>query len=301
MIHVCIRDRLVTKPEFDERNLIDFRFRIKIYELAYQRDSNMEDSEPSRSFEIEGSSDELVCLLGGMDLDEHLNIYITDFGNKKIRVYTFYGQYITTLFHGGTINSPFSIAIDNISMRVAVTNLGRGYVVMLRGNGSGPSIVTSEPQLLSWPSGLTIDENGDTFVADCNNNRVAIFDDNLIFQRALLSKTLFRPRDVKVYRNKVYVSSSKPYHVHVFSKTGELLSSIIYLDAEGNLFLVVSPRNGNIILSNSNRSEILIYSPGGELIKRCALSRPTGIVLTPAGDFIVASHFCATVNIFRFD
>ncbi|KAI6661111.1 Outer membrane phospholipase A [Oopsacas minuta] len=232
---------------------------------------------PFRNFEPSREIKEEFCPLGGIDIDDHLNIYITDLSKKRILIYSYDGDYITSLKHDFII-SLFSIALHEYC--IVVTDLARGYIVKFDSEYC-PIVTKSQPRILKFASGLSIDENGETFVADCGNDRVAIFDNNLKLKRSIGSGKLTNPRDVKFCWNEVYVSdSNKLSHIHVFTKSGDLLRSLIARDATGNLFICINKLNETIVLSNANCCEILACTIKGEILPQYLdiRGRPTGCI-----------------------
>ena len=237
--------------------------------------------------------------VGGITIDTNLNIYITDLGNKRIMIYSFDGDYLTSLKHN-FITSLHSIAISDHC--IVVTQPGYGNIVKFE-TEYGPGVSQNEFRIMNFPSGLTIDENGDIFVADCGNNRVAVFENNLELKRYFGYSELRNPRDVFIQSNKVYVSdSNKDFHIHVFTKSGELLKNFIARDATGNLYFCVNNFSSTIILSNANRCEIVFYTMEGEQLPLYLFTRgrPTGCVVGLNNILIYADYDICCINFCNF-
>ena len=258
------------------------------------RHDQISEIEPFRSFGKRGESFDSV---GGIALDENLNLYITDLGNTRIVIYTYDGDYLTTLEHS-FITSLHSIAISDHC--VVVTQLGRGNILKFE-TEYGPRVSQNKFGTMRFPSGVKIDENGDIFVADCSNNRVAVFENNLELKMCFGCGKLRNPRDVVLQSDRVYVSdSSKDCHIHVFTKSGELLKSFIARDATGNLYFCVNNSSSTIILSNANRCEIVCYTMEGELaLHLFTRGRPTGCVLALNNIFICADYDISCINFYN--
>ena len=85
-------------------------------------------------------------------------------------------------------------------------------------------------EISSYPSGLAVDRN-EVLVADCNNNNIAVL--NLEYLREIGKGFLKYPWDVKRYSNKIFVLDRNTSHnVHVFSKSADLLYSMISVKME---------------------------------------------------------------------
>ena len=120
------------------------------------------------------------------------------------------------------------------------------------------------------------------FVADYYNNRIVVLSLDLKFIRELGNKKLVKPQDVKVNNNKVIVADNGEHHnVHVFSKLGDLLNSIINLRGRtGDIFLCLDKFN-NILISDWSGKIVQIYTLEGLLIHSIECDyEPTGIAVT---------------------
>ena len=246
---------------------------------------------PFRSFGKRGVHRDSFDSVGGIAIDSNLNIYITDLGNKRIGIFSFYGDYVSTLQHQG-IKYLHSIAIDKYS--VVVTDISLNTLLKFNSEGNNPPVSRGTLGLLKYPSGLTIDDSGDIYVADTRNNRLAIFDYNLKFIRQVGRGRLHNPRDVKISLDRVYVSdSNKSSHIHIFSKAGDLLENLIPLDAPGNLYICIDELNGNIFLSNANCCEISLFTPKGQKISQRLFTkgRPTGCELVLNSTVLICGDY----------
>ena len=128
----------------------------------------------------------------GIAVDASGNVYVADNGNNLIRKITPAGQ-VTTLAGSGqagsangngtsaSFNSPFGIAVD-ASGNVYVTDSGNnlirkvspsGTVTTFAGSGiKGAKDATGTSASFNIPSGLAIDNQGNVYVADENNNLI---------------------------------------------------------------------------------------------------------------------------------
>jgi hypothetical protein len=128
----------------------------------------------------------------GMAVDSSGNIYVTDYSSHKIRKITPAGV-VTTLAGSGSVGSadstgisasfktPFGIAVDS-SGNVYVADSGNhkirkitpaGVVTTLAGSGfAGSTDSTGTSASFDFPSGVTVDSNGNVYVADSANHKI---------------------------------------------------------------------------------------------------------------------------------
>jgi sugar lactone lactonase YvrE len=134
----------------------------------------------------------------GVTIDRFGNIYISDYGNNRIRKVDGVTSYISTIVGNGTqgyggdggaaifasINMPTGITIDssrNIyfadygNNKIRKVNANTGIITTIAGNGAigyggDGGIATSAT--LNFPNGLALDLSGNIYIADTNNNQV---------------------------------------------------------------------------------------------------------------------------------
>ena len=244
----------------------------------------------------------------GLALDEpNQLIYIADMGNSRIQVVSFDGNFLKR-FGQGTLKEPWGIAVTEDNVFVTDSSLDallqfrkKDYKLMRRTGTQGGR----EGELTS-PKGLCIDNNGDVYVADGNNDRVSVFSKDLKFLNCLGTQQLNYPRDVKVTQDSVVVLDRSSNCIHFFSRSGELLRSCVTQRLDGMVYrpeFFCLDLAGNILITDYYHHSIKILSPSGQLIHEIAkrghgrgeLYLPWGISLTQSGTIFVISHnsnFC---------
>ena len=250
-----------------------------------------------------GKADNELDAARGLALDEpNQLIYIADYGNGRIQVVSFDGNFLKR-FGQGTLESPWGIAVteDNVfvidfSLHALLQFRKKDYKLMRRTGTQG-----RREGELNYPRGLCIDNNGDVNVADCNNRRVSVFSRDLKFLNCLGTEQLESPSDVKVTLDSVVVLDGSPNCIHFFSRSGELLRSCVTRGEEGMVhspeFFCLDPA-GNILITDYKRHSIKILSPSGQLMHEIAkrgfgrgeLYLPYGISITQSGTIFVISY-----------
>ena len=222
------------------------------------------------------------------------NIFIADLLNSRIQLVNLEGQFIRE-FGKGELGSPYSIALSNDWLFVTDYNLNK----ILKYKTQNYKLECKSELELNRPLGITVDNN-EVFVADCLNNRLAVLSLDLKFIREIGNKKLVNPSDVKVNNNKVFVADNSEHHnVHVFSKLGDLLNSIISLRVgTGDIFLCLDKFN-NILISDWSGKMIQIYTLEGLLIHSIECDyNPTGIAVTQDNIIICVDYLNGRLNLY---
>ena len=242
----------------------------------------------------------------GIALDENNKlIFIADWGNSRIQIVSFEGQFMTR-FGQDTLKSPWGITVSKEHLFITDKRLNamlkfdrNSYELVMRTGTQG-----SENGQFNYPHGLCIDYNGDVLVADCGNNRVSVFSKDLIFISNLGIGQLKDPTDVNLTPySVVVVLDASPRCMHFYSKKGHLLNSYIS-QGEGPDCLVYRPIffcldiAGNIVISDYGNHRIKIFSQSEQLIHTIGREgegigefvHPYGICISKFGTIFVLSY-----------
>jgi len=171
----------------------------------------------------------------------------------------------------------------------------------------------------NYPQGIGIDANGDVYVIDSNNGRVAIFSPDGIFKEKSFGEVggypdaFYTPKGICV-QEKIYACNTRNHRLSVFDKnTHQLIASYGDLgdDPEdlpkGSLNYhfrlptdVALSEDGNIYVVDSKHGEIKVLALSGEFLFKFGengsgegqLNLPEGITLDSSGSVYV----CDSMN-----
>ena len=143
-----------------------------------------------------------------------------------------------------------------------------------------------------WPGGLTIDEsNGNIYVCDYINNRIQILSQDFRFISQFGKDTLKKPRDVKLFKEYIFVLDESNPCLHIFNYNHILQKSII---SRGKGMQVINPyyffvdQTDNILISDCGSNSIHIFNKDFQLIHNISVSpNPMGITVDKRGSVII--------------
>ena len=253
-----------------------------------------------------GTKGESFNQLNGMGLsldEENEMVYIADWWNSRVQVLSFEGEFLSR-FGEEVLSGPCGIAVTG--NHILVTSLHNdtlfqfcknSHQLLNRAGGRG----YNEGQL-SLPQGLSVDCEGDVFVADHSNNRVTVFSNLLEYKQNIGQGSLSNPTDVKLTTDKVVVLDRSPNCIHFFSRSGDLLTSCVS-QGEDQGCLVRNPRffcfdcEQNILVSDWGHHAIKVLSNSGELLytigrignKKGEFMFPYGVAISNPGFIFVLS------------
>ena len=240
----------------------------------------------------------------GLSLDEvNEKVYIADCENSRVQVLSFQGEFLSH-FGEEVLSLPCGISVTDD--HIFVTDFGNhtlfqfcknSHQLLNRAGGGG----SNEGQLSS-PRGLSVDWNGDVFVADQSNHRVSVFSNLLHYKHTIGLGSLSEPTDVKLTTDKVVVLDSSPNCIHFFSRSGDLLASCVS-QGEGQECLIYQPCffcldcEQNILVSDYFHHVVKIFSNSGELLhtigregnRKGEFINPYGIAISNSGILFVLS------------
>lgn len=188
---------------------------------------------------------------------------------------------------------------------LVVFDLENRRLTVLTGAGAGR---------MKRPINVTIDRDGTRFVTDTGHDRVLVFDRDDRFVRALGGEEQFRPVDVAIAGERLYVVDIRHHQIHVLDKrtgvtlfkfgkagsgVGELFQPTnIALGPDGDVF-VAETGNFRVQRFTADGRHVRFYGEPGNVPGTFA--RPKGIVVDRAGRLYVGDSAFQNVQIFDKD
>jgi DNA-binding beta-propeller fold protein YncE len=211
------------------------------------------------------------------------------------------------------LTQPYGVAIDRNRVYVADTG-GPGLVVFdfdarkvrpLQGIGAGR---------MKRPINITIDADGTRYVTDTGLDQILVYDSEDRYLRSMGGGQKFRPVDVAVIGEKLYVVDIGNHQILVLNKrTGAVLSKFGKPGtASGDLFhptnIAVGP-GGDLFVTETGNFRVQRFTPDGRHVRFYGeagnqpgtFARPKGIAVDRAGRIYVGDAAFQNVQIFADD
>ena len=229
--------------------------------------------------------------------------------NKGFRDFVFGGEEN----EGHLINKPYGLDIYD----------GAIYVIDIRGSGYGVFDLKNQRSMFVRPGGggsltkpinISIDEDGTRYIADIGREQVLVYDAKDRFVKAFGEKGQFRPADVAIFGDKLYIVDIGHHQVHVLDKhNGEVLFTFGEPGSEpGQLFhptnIAISPE-GTVYVSDTTNFRVQEFDASGGYVRSIGslggglgnFTRPKGLSLDREGRIYVVDAAFENIQIFAPD
>ena len=231
------------------------------------------------------------------------NIFVANYDTKKIKVFDNTGHY---LYHIPTPPKPIGLCLGDDFIFVT-TEEDKLVKIQISNKKTVKSVVTEK-----WVCGMDISSN--IYVCERYNESVSVFDENLNFLKRIPLKSPHVTSNsltysIRLYENNMYIMFvGSGYCLQVFSQDGQLIRSVIRSSDIEYCFFFSLDRIGNIIVPDSRKNQIKIFSYSGQLIDSISndtltedqkLLSPTGISVDKQNNIVVA-HCNKKCNLIAF-
>jgi DNA-binding beta-propeller fold protein YncE len=207
---------------------------------------------------------------------------------------------------------PYGVTVNNSRIYICDTGLG-GIVIIDLLKKSFDYFIPSGKGQLQLPLNCSVDENGVLFIADGNRRQIVVFDPEGKYVTEFgESGENFKPTDVFVLRDRIYVSSVKDQRVYVYDKTSYGLRMNFPAMESGDDGYLYQPTNlfvdlNYIYVSDMGDNKIKVFSHNGKYIRSVGgygnyagqLMRPKGVTVDNKSNLFVVDAAFENVQIFN--
>ncbi len=210
-----------------------------------------------------------------------------------------------------SVTKPYGITINNSRIYVCDTGIG-GLIIMDLGKKTTEYFIPSGKGQLMFPINCHIDDGGSLYIADGNRRQVVVFDSEGKYVTAFGEQEGFKPTDVSVIDNKVFVSSVSNQRIFVYDRDS-LNLVLSFPEAEtGDPGYLYQPTNifvtdDEIFVSDMGDFKIKVFTHDG-IYRRSVgsygnkfgqLTRPKGIAVDKDDNLYVVDAAFENVQIFN--
>ncbi|HHC73114.1 MAG TPA: hypothetical protein ENK54_09480 [Thiotrichales bacterium] len=211
------------------------------------------------------------------------------------------------------IEKPYGVALYDGKI-YAVDTRGPGYVIFDLVNRQYRVVFGGGGGAMRKPINIVIDEDGNKYITDTQREQVLVFDREERFLRAFGEEGQFKPGDVEIVDNRLFVSDLAHHNIQVLDKeTGELLYKFGSVGAEPGFLmyptnLAVGPDN-RLYISDTGNFRLDVYTLEGDYIRSYGglgralgqFARPKGVTVDRDGRIHVVDAAFQTIQMFAPD
>jgi len=208
------------------------------------------------------------------------------------------------------VSKPYGVAISDGKIFVTDTR-GPGYAVFDLKNKKLKGVSGSGSGRMKLPTNITIDKDGTKYVTDTGLNQVLAFDKDDNFIRAYGLRDQFKPGDVAVSGNRLYVSDLKNHEIQVLDiLSGKLLFKFGKAGKkEGDLYyptnMVIGP-DDHLYISETGNFRIQKFTLDGKFVRKYGeigdrpgqFARPKGIAVDREGNIYAVDAAFENIQVF---
>lgn len=188
---------------------------------------------------------------------------------------------------------------------------GPGYAVFDLANKQFTFVPGSGGGKMQKPINMTVDQDGTRYVTDTEKGQVLVFDQKDRFVRAYGVTDQFKPGDVVIVGDRLYVSDLEHHNIQVLDKqSGDLLFTFGQAGSkEGELFWPTNMTMGpdeNLYISDTGNFRVQVFTLDGTFIRSYGnigtgfgqFVRPKGVALDREGRMYVVDAAFENVQVF---
>jgi hypothetical protein len=209
------------------------------------------------------------------------------------------------------IIKPYGITVKGQRIYICDTGL-KGLEILNLEQGSFDYFIPGGKGQLQLPVNSFVDARGYLYVADGNRKQVVVFDQNLEYVHAFGEAEGFKPTDVLVWEDRIWVCNVQGHSLYAYSADSyELLERVPQLQ-DGEDGFIRQPTNigcheGILYVSDFGDFNVKLFSTKGEYLETIGgygnipgrFTRPKGIALDKDKNLYVVDAAFENVQIFN--
>ncbi len=230
--------------------------------------------------------------------------------SRDIETHSKFESFIVGDVESSRFKKPYGVEVYDGVIYICEPRLGTVLTIDLM-QKSFDSIRDEGAGKLKRPINMTIDTDGTKYVVDMVQRKIMVYDRSNRFIRALGDPDQFKPVDVAVFKDRLYVLDIRDNEVEVLhKKTGELLS--VFGEPGGEEGQLAKPTNlvadqeGNIYVTSTLTCKVEKFDSDGNFllsVGKCGDSvgefvRPKGVAVDKKGYLYVVDAAFENVQIF---
>ncbi|RME56472.1 MAG: hypothetical protein D6795_01360 [Deltaproteobacteria bacterium] len=205
-----------------------------------------------------------------------------------------------------TIERPYGVALFEGRLYVTDTR-GPGYAVFDLDKKKYHFVYGDGPGAMKKPINIVVDRDGTKYVTDTLRKQVLLFDQRDRFLRAYGAADEFKPSDVEIIGDRLYVTDLDHNNVHVLEKkTGKTLFTFGEENQLGWPTNITRGPEGNLYITSTGNAFVKKFAPDGKFLGNVGglgvnigkFARPKGVALDREGRLYVVDAAFENVQIF---
>lgn len=129
---------------------------------------------------------------------------------------------------------------------------------------------------LSLPSDVSVDVNGNVYIVDSGNHRIAVFDDSgesisFISKKGQKKGELTNPVGIDIDENNIYVADKDNHRIQVFNKDGVIKKTITLKQGDKLIRpvdIAVNEKLKLLYITGNNNHKVMVYDYSGKLLHK---------------------------------
>lgn len=211
----------------------------------------------------------------------------------------------------GVITKPYGVSMYDNKLYVVDLRLPGYHVLNFDDQIVKKVMGTGEGRMVK-PVNITFDADGSKYITDTQRERILVYDKDDKFLRALGENKQFKPADVVITTDFLYVTDLKHHKIHVLDKdTGQTVFSFGKAGSKEKDFFfptnMTMTDDGYLYIADTGNYRVLKYLRGGkQLISQFGkigsgvgqFARPKGVAVDKQGRMYVVDSAFENVQIF---